>query len=157
MLLLGQSQWEFHKASWTLNTLTWHCIDKERDDESFMGVERVSWGWNSSALFSKYGRVGNWTMKPHWEWPYGVLPIYPLWVSKKKSYPIWRFSACELHDLIFSRSPFIRCFFIAIATTARPWCYSARATFLLSTPTLHSSMPRQIICLIQMERASGLV
>jgi hypothetical protein len=36
----------FCKVLWTLNMLTWHCIDKERDDESFMGVERVSWGWN---------------------------------------------------------------------------------------------------------------
>jgi hypothetical protein len=34
----------FHRVSWALNTLTWHCIDKERGDESFMGVERVSWG-----------------------------------------------------------------------------------------------------------------
>jgi hypothetical protein len=44
--------------------LTWHCIDEERDDESFMGVERVSWGSNSSALFLKYKCVGNWAMKP---------------------------------------------------------------------------------------------
>jgi hypothetical protein len=39
--------------------LTWHCIDEERDDRSFMGVEIVSWGWNSSALFPKYKYVGN--------------------------------------------------------------------------------------------------
>ena len=62
--LLGQSQWKFHRVSWALNTLTWHCIDEERDDESFIGVERISWGWNSSALFSKYGCVRNWVMKP---------------------------------------------------------------------------------------------
>jgi hypothetical protein len=29
-----------------------------RDDKRFMGVERVSWGWNSSALFLKYGCIG---------------------------------------------------------------------------------------------------
>ena len=53
--LLGQSQWKFHRVSWALNTLTWHCIDEERDDESFIGVERVLWGRNSSARFLKYG------------------------------------------------------------------------------------------------------
>jgi len=37
--------------------LMWHRINKERDDKSFMGVERVSYGWNSSALFLKYGCV----------------------------------------------------------------------------------------------------
>ena len=26
-------------VSWALNMLTWHCIDEERDDESFIGVE----------------------------------------------------------------------------------------------------------------------
>jgi hypothetical protein len=30
-----------HRVSWTLNMLTCHCIDEEKDDESFMGVERV--------------------------------------------------------------------------------------------------------------------
>jgi hypothetical protein len=30
------------RVSWTLNVLTWHCIDEERDDESFMRVEIVS-------------------------------------------------------------------------------------------------------------------
>jgi hypothetical protein len=37
-----------------LNMLMWHRIDKERDEESFMGVERASWRRNSSALFPKY-------------------------------------------------------------------------------------------------------
>jgi hypothetical protein len=38
-------------------------IDEERDDRSFiMGAEIVSWGWNSTTLFSKYECVGN--MKP---------------------------------------------------------------------------------------------
>jgi hypothetical protein len=32
------------RVSWALNMLTWHCIDEERDDKSFMGVEIVSWG-----------------------------------------------------------------------------------------------------------------
>jgi hypothetical protein len=41
---LGQPQWGFHRVSWALNTLTWHCIDEERGDESFMGAERVLWG-----------------------------------------------------------------------------------------------------------------
>jgi hypothetical protein len=49
----------FHKVLWALNTLTCHCIDEERGDESFMGVERVSWGRNASALFPKSGCVGN--------------------------------------------------------------------------------------------------
>jgi hypothetical protein len=43
--------------------LTWPYVNEERDDKSFMGVERVSWGWNSSALFPKYKCVGNWDMK----------------------------------------------------------------------------------------------
>jgi hypothetical protein len=30
------------EVSWVLNTLTWRCIDEDRDDESFMGVEIVS-------------------------------------------------------------------------------------------------------------------
>jgi hypothetical protein len=41
----------------------WHYIHEERDDKSFMEVERVSWGWNSSALFSKSGCVRNSDMK----------------------------------------------------------------------------------------------
>jgi hypothetical protein len=41
---LGQSQWDFIKVSWTLNMLMWHRINEERDDKSFMGAERVSWG-----------------------------------------------------------------------------------------------------------------
>jgi hypothetical protein len=32
----------------------WHHIYEERDDKSFMGAERVSWGWNSFALFPKF-------------------------------------------------------------------------------------------------------
>jgi hypothetical protein len=39
--------------------LIWHCIDHERDDENFMGVERVLWGRNSYALFPKYKWVRN--------------------------------------------------------------------------------------------------
>jgi len=31
------------RVSCALNMLIWHCIDEERDDESFMRVERVSW------------------------------------------------------------------------------------------------------------------
>jgi hypothetical protein len=27
---------------WALNTLTWRCIDEDRDDESFIGIEIVS-------------------------------------------------------------------------------------------------------------------
>ena len=42
--ILDQSQWGFHRVSWTLNMLTWHCLDEEREDKSFMGVERVLWG-----------------------------------------------------------------------------------------------------------------
>ena len=61
---LGQSQWGFHRVLWALNMLTWYCLDEEREDKSFMGVERVSRGWNSSALFPKYRCVGNWEMKP---------------------------------------------------------------------------------------------
>jgi hypothetical protein len=34
----------FIRVSWALNILTCHCIDKERGDKSFIGVERVSWG-----------------------------------------------------------------------------------------------------------------
>jgi hypothetical protein len=60
---LGQSQWGFYGVSWALNMLTWHRVNEERDDKSFIGVERVSWGWNSSALFSKYKCVRNWDMK----------------------------------------------------------------------------------------------
>jgi hypothetical protein len=30
------------RVLWTLNMLTCHCIDEERDDKSFMGVEIVS-------------------------------------------------------------------------------------------------------------------
>jgi hypothetical protein len=43
-VLLSQSQWGFITVSWALNRLMWHCIDEERDDKSFMGIERVSWG-----------------------------------------------------------------------------------------------------------------
>jgi hypothetical protein len=32
----------------------WHYIDEEKYDESFMGAEIVSWGWNSFALSPKY-------------------------------------------------------------------------------------------------------
>ena len=32
----------------------WYYINEEIDDKSFMKVERVSWGWNSFVLFSKY-------------------------------------------------------------------------------------------------------
>jgi hypothetical protein len=32
------------RVSWALNALTWHCINEERDDKSFMGAEIVSWG-----------------------------------------------------------------------------------------------------------------
>jgi len=43
----------------------WHHINEERDDKSFMGVERVSWGWNcfqnSDAL-----ETGSWNL--HWRW-----------------------------------------------------------------------------------------
>ena len=39
---LGQSQWSFIRVLWALNRLMWHRIDEERDDKSFMGVERVS-------------------------------------------------------------------------------------------------------------------
>jgi hypothetical protein len=63
MLVLGQSQWGFIRVSWALIMLMWHYINKERDDKSFMGVERVSWGWNSSALFSKSECVGNSDLK----------------------------------------------------------------------------------------------
>jgi hypothetical protein len=31
----------------------------KKDDESFTGVERVSWGSNSSALLSKYEYIRN--------------------------------------------------------------------------------------------------
>ena len=40
----GQSQWGSMRVSWAINMLIWHCIDEERDDESFMRVEIVSWG-----------------------------------------------------------------------------------------------------------------
>jgi hypothetical protein len=32
----------FIRVLWTINILTWHCIDEGRDDESFIGVEIVS-------------------------------------------------------------------------------------------------------------------
>jgi hypothetical protein len=41
---LGQSQWSFIRVSWTLIMLMWHHIYEERDDKSFIGAERVSWG-----------------------------------------------------------------------------------------------------------------
>jgi hypothetical protein len=41
---LGQSPWGFIRVSWTLIMLVWHHIYEERDDKSFMGAERVSWG-----------------------------------------------------------------------------------------------------------------
>jgi hypothetical protein len=31
-----------HRVSWVLNILTWHSINGEKDDESFMGIEKVS-------------------------------------------------------------------------------------------------------------------
>jgi len=34
--------WGFIRVSCTLNMLMWHYINEERDDKSFMGVERVS-------------------------------------------------------------------------------------------------------------------
>jgi len=34
------------RVLWTLNMLTWQCIDEKRDDESFIGVEIVSWDEN---------------------------------------------------------------------------------------------------------------
>jgi hypothetical protein len=37
----------------------WHRINEVRDDKSFIGVERVSWGLNFSALFLKYRYVEN--------------------------------------------------------------------------------------------------
>jgi hypothetical protein len=52
------------RVLWTLNVLTWHCIDEEKDDESLMGAEIVSWEWNFSALFPKYECIDNWVMKP---------------------------------------------------------------------------------------------
>jgi hypothetical protein len=42
--MLGQSQYNFIRVSWALNVLMWHRINEVRDDKSFMGVERVSWG-----------------------------------------------------------------------------------------------------------------
>ena len=45
---------EVHQGFIALNMLMWHRIDEERDGESFMGVERVSWQRNSSILFLKY-------------------------------------------------------------------------------------------------------
>jgi len=45
---------DFIRVLYTLNMLMWHYINKERDDKSFVGVERVSSLWNSSALFLKY-------------------------------------------------------------------------------------------------------
>ena len=61
--LLGQSQWKFHRVSWALNTLTWHCIDEERwwkfygSRESFMGTKLF-------CTVSKIWVVENWVMKP---------------------------------------------------------------------------------------------
>jgi len=54
----------FHRVSWVLNTMTWHCINEERGAESFMGVETVSQGHNSSTPFPKYEYVENQDMKP---------------------------------------------------------------------------------------------
>jgi hypothetical protein len=34
----------FIRVLWALNRLMWHRIDEERDDKSFMRIERVSWG-----------------------------------------------------------------------------------------------------------------
>jgi hypothetical protein len=34
----------FIRVSWALIMLMWHHIYEERDDKSFMGAERVSWG-----------------------------------------------------------------------------------------------------------------
>jgi hypothetical protein len=53
--------------------LMWHRINEVRDDKSFMGVERVSWGWNSSALFSKYRCVENWVTKPPLRLVLGII------------------------------------------------------------------------------------
>jgi hypothetical protein len=53
----------FIRVLWVLIILMWHHINEERDDKSFMKVERVLWGWNSSALFPKSGCVGNSEMK----------------------------------------------------------------------------------------------
>jgi hypothetical protein len=61
--LLGQSQWDFIRVLWTLIMLMWHHINEERDDKSFMGAERISWGRNSSALFPKSECVENNDMK----------------------------------------------------------------------------------------------
>jgi hypothetical protein len=41
---LGQSQRGFIRVSWALIMLMWHHINKERDDKSFIGVEKVLWG-----------------------------------------------------------------------------------------------------------------
>jgi hypothetical protein len=41
----------------------WYHINEEKDNKSFMEVERVLWGWNSSALFLKFGCVENSDMK----------------------------------------------------------------------------------------------
>jgi hypothetical protein len=40
--VLGQSQWGFIRVLWALIMLMLHHINEERDDKSFMGVERVS-------------------------------------------------------------------------------------------------------------------
>jgi len=53
----------FIRVSCTLNMLMWRYINEERDDKSFMGVERVSSPLNSYALFPKYGCVENCVMK----------------------------------------------------------------------------------------------
>jgi hypothetical protein len=42
-MTLGLSQWGFHEVSWALNMLTCHHINEERNNKSFIGVERVSW------------------------------------------------------------------------------------------------------------------
>jgi hypothetical protein len=59
-----------------------------RDDKSLMGVERVSSPWNSSALFPKYGCVGNWIIKP----PLRLALIYDWTIItkyKRKCYNSW--------------------------------------------------------------------
>jgi hypothetical protein len=38
-ILMG---FQIKRVLWALNMLPWHCIDEERDDKSFMRVERVS-------------------------------------------------------------------------------------------------------------------
>jgi hypothetical protein len=57
----------------------------KRDDKSFMEVERVSWGWNSSVLFSKYGCIGNRVMKSPLR-----LALLPPFLPFSTLYPIGR-------------------------------------------------------------------